>query len=250
MAIASNLLSLTLTDSDSTPIELSSGDIISMTVSGTDSIIKYVDDNRTVNKITVDETVDSIKSLASILIDLTITADSSTLTVNAAKIGTIYVDGSGSKVKYNEEGSAWNYLVVDETPSAIQLLVNSTDISESSLTSATATADGLTTGLLSAQSQFVQVTSAAATSIIALPLSTSVPVGTEIGGYVGANGFELRVDASEAATALINNVTTSVEAAIPATTRFKVVKTLALTWELTAVDELGAVVAAIVPDAV
>ena len=58
--------------------------------------------------------------------------------------------------------------------------------------SVTATADGLTTGLLSAQSQFVQVTSAAATSIIALPLSTSVPVGTEIGGYVGANGFELR----------------------------------------------------------
>lgn len=115
---------------------------------------------------------------------------------------------------------------------------------------ATATADGLTTGLLTGADQFVTVTSANADHIVALPLSTSVPVGTVIRGWVGANGFELRVSAAEAATATINGVTTSVEAAIPATTFFTVTKVASLTWILTAVTELGAVITAIVPDAV
>lgn len=113
-----------------------------------------------------------------------------------------------------------------------------------------ATADGLTTGLLTGANQFVSVSSANADFIISLPLSTSVPVGTKIRGWVASNGFELRVDASEAATATINNVTTNVEAAIPATTLFIVEKVASLKWILTAIDELGADIAAIVPDAV
>lgn len=115
---------------------------------------------------------------------------------------------------------------------------------------ATATADGLTTGLLTGADQFVTVTSADANHIIALPLSTGCPIGTVIRGWVGANGCELRVDASEAATATINGVTTNVEAAIPATTYFVVTKVAALTWLLEAKSELGAVITAIIPDAV
>ncbi len=115
---------------------------------------------------------------------------------------------------------------------------------------ATATVDGLTTGILSGTDQFVSVTSTNADHIVALPRSDSAPIGTVIRGWVGANGFELRVDASEAATATINGVTTNVEAAIPATTLFYVTKAADLTWILVAETELGARIAAIVPDAV
>jgi len=116
---------------------------------------------------------------------------------------------------------------------------------------ATATADGLTTGLLTGADQFVTITSANADHIVALPLDSTVPVGTLIRAWVGANGCELRSDAADV-TATINNVTagTTNEAAIPATTLFKVEKVAALTWILTAEDEVGAVITAIIPDAV
>lgn len=115
---------------------------------------------------------------------------------------------------------------------------------------ATATADGLTTGLLTGTDQFVTVTSANADHIVALPSDAACPIGTVIRGWVGANGFELRSDAADL-TATMNNVTmgTTSEAAIPATTYFKVTKVASLTWILTALDELGAAVV-IVPDAV
>lgn len=118
------------------------------------------------------------------------------------------------------------------------------------VTTATATAAGLTTGALTGSDQFVTVTSASADSVICLPAEATTPIGTIIEGWVGANGFELRPIAAEAATTTINGVTTSVEAAIPATTLFKVKKVAANTWILTAVDELGAVITAIVPDAI
>lgn len=115
---------------------------------------------------------------------------------------------------------------------------------------ATATSDGLTTGALTGADQFVTVTSASANDIICLPAEATTPIGTRIRGWVGANGFELRPIAAEAATTTINNVTTNVEAAIPATTKFLVEKVAANTWILTATDELGAVITAIIPDAV
>jgi hypothetical protein len=118
-------------------------------------------------------------------------------------------------------------------------------------TTATATADGLTTGLLSGTNQFVTVTSASANNIICLPSDALCPVGTKIRGWVGANGFELRSLAADT-TQTINGVTAGVtnEAAIPATTLFVVEKVASLTWILTATTELGAVITAIVPDAV
>lgn len=116
---------------------------------------------------------------------------------------------------------------------------------------ATATAAGLTTGLLSGADQFVTVTSASANNCICLPSDALCPIGTVIRGWVGANGFELRSLAADT-TQTINGVTAGVtnEAAIPATTKFKVEKVASLTWLLTAVDELGAVVTAIIPDAI
>lgn len=116
---------------------------------------------------------------------------------------------------------------------------------------ATATVAGLTTGLLSGADQFVTVTSASADNVVCLPSDATCPVGTVIRGWVGANGFELRSLAADT-TQTINNVTAGVtnEAAIPATTKFKVEKVASLTWLLTAESELGAVITAIIPDAI
>ena len=113
---------------------------------------------------------------------------------------------------------------------------------------ATATAAGLTTGLLSGTDQFVTVTSASADNCICLPSDALCPIGTVIRGWVGANGFQLRSLAADT-TQTINGVTAGItnEAAIPATTLFKVEKVASLTWILTAVDELGATVTAIIP---
>lgn len=72
---------------------------------------------------------------------------------------------------------------------------------------ATATADGLTTGLvttLTGFKKFVDVTSAAATNAITLPAITAATIGQEVFLTVGANGYELLTVASSNAT--INQV--------------------------------------------
>jgi len=113
-----------------------------------------------------------------------------------------------------------------------------------------ATADGLTTGQLTGASQFIIITSAGANNIISLPKGANTPVGTVIRGMIAATGCELRVHPDDAASVKINNITTSVEAAIPADTSIRVELISATEWILTAVDNLGAVVSEIVPDAV
>jgi len=116
---------------------------------------------------------------------------------------------------------------------------------------AIATAAGLTTGLLSGTDQFVTVTSASADNCICLPSDALCPIGTVIRGWVGANGFELRSLAADT-TQTINGVTAGItnEAAIPATTLFKVEKVASLTWLLTATDEFGDTITAIIPDTI
>jgi hypothetical protein len=57
----------------------------------------------------------------------------------------------------------------------------------------TATADGLTTGLVSETARHLVVTSDTNTKIVTLPTSV---VGKEISGYVGSNGFRLQTAAS------------------------------------------------------
>ena len=175
MSIASDLISLTKVNADSanTAFQLSAGDIISLTPTGTDSNLTYVSDNEgTIEKITVDETVAAIKILAGDLFDVTLQSDASTLTINADKVGSVFAFNSGANIKYNESGSAMNHIKVTETPAAIATLINNAQGGSGSLKTATATADGLTTGLLTGGSQYVQVTSASANNIIALPVTT------------------------------------------------------------------------------
>ncbi|HAT75500.1 MAG TPA: hypothetical protein DCS19_01320 [Flavobacterium sp.] len=120
------------------------------------------------------------------------------------------------------------------------------------VTTATAAADSTSTAsMLALGDQFVTVTSGGATRCVTLPAISASTIGMVIEGVVSATGFDLRVATSQAMTAKINNVTgalaVGVEAAIPATTNFKAVCVSATEWVLTATDELGAVIAAIVP---
>lgn len=101
---------------------------------------------------------------------------------------------------------------------------------------------------LTGSDQFITVTSSDAGFVVALPENDDCPIGTVIRGWVGANGFELRGGGSDIT---VNNVSMDGnEAAIPATTFFTVTKVTATGWILTAIDEVGAVVTAIIPDAV
>jgi hypothetical protein len=156
--------------------------------------------------------------------------------------------------KIIDEVNAAAYDSLSESTSGAGVTIDGALIKDGSFVgkqaTATATAAGLTTGALTGADQFVTVTSGSADSVICLPAEATTPIGTKIRGWVGANGFELRPIAAEAATTTINGVTTSVEAAIPATTLFVVEKVAANTWILTATTELGAVITAIIPDAV
>lgn len=74
------------------------------------------------------------------------------------------------------------------------------------IATATATADGLTTGLIAAGSTFVTVTSDSATKFVTLPAITSATIGQTIDIYVGATGYELVTPASS------NNTINTVDA--------------------------------------
>lgn len=66
----------------------------------------------------------------------------------------------------------------------------------SSVATVTATADGLTTGLIADGTTFATVTSDSATKYVTLPAITSAGIGQTLDIYVGANGYELVTPAS------------------------------------------------------
>lgn len=76
-----------------------------------------------------------------------------------------------------------------------------TPVKSAQLEAVTATADGLTTGLVSITARHVTVTSANASHVVTLPASV---VGKEITGFVGTNGCLLQTTASSNIT--INGV--------------------------------------------
>lgn len=117
---------------------------------------------------------------------------------------------------------------------------------QSAAVAVAATADGLTTGIIPAGASVLAVTSANADFIVTLP--TAAPVGTTIEAWVGATGHEIRTTAGSNETINGQDSDGTKEAAIPATTLWRVVKVSSTAWILTAVDELGAVITAIVPD--
>lgn len=97
----------------------------------------------------------------------------------------------------------------------------------------TATADGLTTGIISDTATFVQVTSANADHIITLPTPTP---GRVVWINVGANGFELR--SSAPSTVLINGGTggAAVESAIAANSTILAICVTATAWKAIFLD--------------
>lgn len=111
----------------------------------------------------------------------------------------------------------------------------------------TATADGLTTGLISATARHVTVTSGNADHIVTLPASV---IGKTLTIRNGATGYEIRTTAGSSIK--INDVVSGStnECAIPATALVTAVCVSATEWVITAVDKLGAAIAALVPDAV
>lgn len=91
----------------------------------------------------------------------------------------------------------------------------------------TATADGLTTAIISDTATFVQVTSASADNIIVLPTPT---VGRQVVINVGANGYELR--SSAPATVAINGGTgVNAESAIAANSTVIAICVSATAWK-------------------
>lgn len=129
------------------------------------------------------------------------------------------------------------------------LAVNMLDSSsQSSQAAKTATADGLTTGLVAVGEQWLPVTSASANNIVTLPDLALVSPGYRVRGYVGANGFKLSTPATS--NQLINNVDSdgTQRAAIPANSMFEVTAIDATVgWILLDETRLGARTAAIVP---
>ena len=113
-----------------------------------------------------------------------------------------------------------------------------------------ATVAGLTTGAIALTSRNIKVTSPSADSVCCLPTIDATTVGWTLNGWVGANGFELRPIAAQAATVYINGVTTNVEAAIPAHSEFLVKCIDATHVLLTCWDAQGRLRATIVPDAI
>jgi len=204
-----------------------------------------------------------------------IPANSGTLTISRATSGAVVVttkdDDANAVTNYRAGGSGALTLgsvsgtaailssdwAIDATGIATNMgTINGLTILNSKarlVTTAIAAADSTSAGaMLSAVDQFVVVTSGAASRSITLPATSATTIGLVIEGWVGATGFDLRVATAQAMTVKLNDVTgaatVGVEAAIPATTKFRVVCVSATEWILTATTKLGAVVTAIVPD--
>lgn len=95
----------------------------------------------------------------------------------------------------------------------------------------TATADGLTTGLITAAMQRVEITSANADHIVTLPAIAGVPFNHVIRGYIAATGCEIRTPASS--NTKINNVDAdggAAEMALPANSIFVATKHATDNW--------------------
>lgn len=126
------------------------------------------------------------------------------------------------------------YNVVKLPPSGFNFIVDGAGTAQFSLqqntvVSRTATADGLTTGIIAPAGlvQTVSVTSASANNIIVLPPPI---VGAQVNLFVAANGFELRSNAP--ATVGINGGTgASAESAIAANSFTTAICTSLTNWQ-------------------
>lgn len=121
---------------------------------------------------------------------------------------------------------------------------------QNSYAEATATADGLTTGLIPRGARFVQVTAGGdANAIITLPAMNADDAGYQVWGRIGATGCEIRTPA--ASNVKINNVDAdgSNEYALPANCTFLALYVgVTPGWIIIHFTNLGALATAVVPD--
>lgn len=127
-------------------------------------------------------------------------------------IGLLYTDEDGYDYEAFPGGWAQVNLIEDDVPAIAEV---------------TATADGLTTGIIPPRAKHVVVTSGNADHIVVLPEPV---VGKQLVIDVGANGFELR--SSAPATIAINGGSGSAaESAIPANSTIFAVCLSATAWK-------------------
>ncbi len=122
---------ITLTNKETTDsFDISTGDVVSFigVNSNADSIVKFLTQKNTIATLTVDETPTQIKAFSADFIDLTLTSDGSTETVNASRVETTYPDGSGTIIFFDDQESAWSQLKVTESQSAVRALVASASV--------------------------------------------------------------------------------------------------------------------------
>lgn len=124
--------------------------------------------------------------------------------------------------------------------------VKATNGVQSAAVSVTATADGLTTGLIPSNASVVAVTSDDAAKIVTLPAAV---VGMRMMIILGATGCELRTPASS--NVKINDVDSdgSNQCALAADSHFEAFCVSSTEWIVYGWDSEGAALAALVPDA-
>lgn len=132
-----------------------------------------------------------------------------------------------------------------DAASALDLRVDALEQGDYEAVAVTATADGLTTGLIPATANYVVVTSDNADKQISLPAAT---VGKEMDIYVTGAACEL---ISAVAAHKVNNVVVGAtnEAALVQDALYHCKYVATNTWIVTGETKLGARIAAIVPDA-
>lgn len=164
-----------------------------------------------------------------------------TVTITGAGAG--YEQGCKYDKDYGDGTTSIYYNEGDETSCSFTLAetVNGSE-------ALTATADGLTTGLMSGKKRHAIVTSASATNAITLPASSTALLGKQFTIWVGANGFELLTPASSNATINGTDSDGTNQADIPANSLSRLTLVNTNTWILENIGSTGTVAAAIVPD--
>ncbi|KKN31147.1 hypothetical protein LCGC14_0826920 [marine sediment metagenome] len=116
---------------------------------------------------------------------------------------------------------------------------------QSSAVTVTATADGLTTGLIPSGTSFVTVTSDTATKVVVLPAAV---IGNIVWITVPATGCELQTLATTNATINTVDCDGTNELALVAGSIYRLVCTKAITWVATGTDSSGANEDSLAPD--
>ena len=174
----------------------------------------------------------------------------------AAMLAAGYFNDMRARLKVNDvlfltgaADAAGDFLIVRVTavPSSGNVLVSADDDQKSvgDSRAVASTADGLTTGLLTAADAFVTVASANANNIVTLPAIADVPLGKEIWGKNGGTAFEMRTP-SASTTKINGGDAHSSESVVAANATFVAKKVAADEWTL--VTYAPGAVAVPVPD--